>query len=323
MEISKLTHTDLEVSKVCMGTMTFGAQTDEVVAESMVDRCLNAGVNFFDTANVYNQGKSEEIVGRIFRGKRGKVILASKVRGLMKAEPPYSGLSGPAIQRAIDESLRRLQTDYLDIYYLHMPDSKTPIEETLEVMDELRKAGKFRYLAISNYSAWQACEMAWNCEKNGYQAPSISQPMYNVLARGIEQEFIPFTRRFGVSNICYNPLAGGLLSGKQNFDTGPLSGTRFDGNQMYLSRYWNADYFEAVESLKEIAKRAGRSLVELALAWVVQQPATNAVILGASKIEHLEANLRAVEGPPLDQSVLDECDKVWQKLKGSTPNYNR
>ncbi len=204
--------------------MTFGAQTDEVVAESMVDRCLDAGVNFFDTANVYNQGKSEEIAGRIFRGKRDKVILASKVRGLMKAEPPYSGLSRPAIQRAIDESLRRLQTDYLDIYYLHMPDSEAPIEETLEVMDELRKAGKFRYLAISNYSAWQACEIAWIREKSGYQAPSISQPMYNVLARGIEQEFIPFTRRFGVSNICYNPLAGGLLSGKQNFDTGPLSG---------------------------------------------------------------------------------------------------
>ena len=168
--------------------MTFGAQTDEAVAGSMVDRCLDAGVNFFDTANVYNQGKSEEIVGRIFRGKRDKVILASKARGLMEAEPPYSGLSRPAIQRAIDESLRRLQTDYLDIYYLHMPDSETPIEETLEAMEELRKAGKFRYLAISNYSAWQACEMTWICEKNGYQAPSISQPMYNVLARGIEQE---------------------------------------------------------------------------------------------------------------------------------------
>ena len=323
MEISKLAHTDLEVSKVCMGMMTFGAQTDEVVAETMVDRCLDGGVNFFDTANVYNQGKSEEIVGRIFRGKRDKVILASKVRGLMKAEPPYSGLSRPAIQRAVDESLRRLQTDYLDIYYLHMPDYETPIEETLEAMEELRKAGKFRYLAISNYSAWQACEIAWICEKNGYQAPSISQPMYNVLARGIEQEFIPFTRRFGVSNICYNPLAGGLLTGKQNFKTGPLAGTRFDGNQMYLNRYWKADYFAAVESLKEIAQRAGRSLPELALAWVVQQPATQSVILGASKIEHLEANLRAIEGSPLDQDVLDECDKVWQKIKGSTPNYNR
>lgn len=323
MERKKLAHTDLEVSKVCMGTMTFGSQTDEAVAETMVDRCLEAGVNFFDTANVYNQGKSEEIVGRILRGKRDKVILASKVRGLMKDDPPYSGLSRQAVQRAIDESLRRLQTDYLDIYYLHQPDYETPIEETLDVMEELRAAGKFRYLATSNYSAWQVCEIAWIREKRGCQAPWISQPMYNMLARGIEQEYLSFAQRFEVSNICYNPLAGGLLSGKQNFRSGPLPGTRFDGNQMYLNRYWNADHFEAVESFKEIARRAGRSLPELALAWVAQQPGVNSVILGASKLEHLEANLRAVEGPPLDEPVLDACDKVWEKLKGSTPQYNR
>ena len=323
MDIKKLAHTDLAVSKVCMGTMTFGAQTDEPVAETMVGRCLEAGVNFFDTANVYNQGKSEEIVGRIFRGKRDKVVLASKVRGLMKKDPPYSGLSRPAIQRAIDESLRRLQTDYLDIYYLHLPDYETPIEETLGVMEELRTAGKFRYLATSNYSAWQACEMAWMCEKKGCQTPRISQPMYNMLARGIEQEYISFTQRFEVSNVCYNPLAGGLLSGKHNFQSGPIAGTRFDGNKAYLKRYWNADYFEAVESLKEIARSAGRSLPELALAWVAQQPGVDSVILGASKLEHLEANLRAVEGQPLDESVLEECNKVWEKLKGSAPKYNR
>ena len=323
MDIKKLAHTDLEVSKVCMGTMTFGAQTDEPVAETMVGRCLEAGVNFFDTANVYNQGKSEEIVGRIFRGKRDKVVLASKVRGLMKKDPPYGGLSRPAIQRAIDESLRRLQTDYLDIYYLHLPDYETPIEETLGVMEELRTAGKFRYLATSNYSAWQVCEMAWICEKKDCQTPRISQPMYNMLARGIEQEYISFTQRFEVSNVCYNPLAGGLLSGKHDFQSGPIAGTRFDGNKVYLKRYWNADYFEAVESLKETARSAGRSLPELALAWVAQQPGVDSVILGASKLEHLEANLRAVEGPPLDESVLEECNKVWEKLKGSTPKYNR
>ena len=323
MDIKKLAHTDLEVSKVCMGTMTFGAQTDEPVAETMVGRCLEAGVNFFDTANVYNQGKSEEIVGRIFRGKRDKVVLASKVRGLMKKDPPYGGLSRPAIQRAIDESLRRLQTDYLDIYYLHLPDYETPIEETLGVMEELRTAGKFRHFATSNYSAWQVCEMAWMCEKKGCQPPRISQPMYNMLARGIEQEYISFTQRFKVSNVCYNPLAGGLLSGKHDFQSGPIAGTRFDGNKVYLKRYWNADYFEAVESLKETARSAGRSLPELALAWVAQQPGVDSVILGASKLEHLEANLRAVEGPPLDESVLEECNKVWEKLKGSTPKYNR
>ncbi len=171
-----------------MGTMTFGSQVDESESRRMVDLCLDVGINFFDTANVYNQGRSEEILGAALGPKRKQVVLASKVRGRMKQEPSYGGLSRPAIRRGIDESLARLGTDYLDIYYLHLPDYETPIEETFEPLEELRQEGKIRYTATSNYSAWQLCEIFWLCEKNGYQPPRISQPMYNILTRGIEQD---------------------------------------------------------------------------------------------------------------------------------------
>ena len=323
METTKLPRADLEVSRACMGTMTFGSQADEAESRRMVDICLDAGINFFDTANVYNQGRSEEILGAALGPKRPRVVLASKVRGLMKREPSYGGLSRAAIRRGIEESLARLRTDYLDIYYLHQPDYDTPIEETLETLEELRHEGKIRYSATSNYSAWQLCEIFWLCEKNGYQPPRVSQPMYNILARGIEQEYLTFTERFEVGVVAYNPLAGGLLTGKHSPDKGPIAGTRFDGNKMYQNRYWHEGYFHAVEELKAIAERAGRGLVELALHWVFARDGVDSVILGASRAEQLENNLRALDGPPLDASTLDQCDEVWGRLRGPTPIYNR
>ncbi len=297
METTKLPHADLEVSRACMGTMTFGSQADEAESRRMVDVCLDAGINFFDTANVYNQGRSEEILGAALGPRRKQVILASKVRGLMKREPSYGGLSRVAIRRAI--------------------------EETLEIMEELRREGKIRYSATSNYSAWQLCEIFWLCEKNGYLQPWASQPMYNMLARGIEQEYLTFTERFEVGVVAYNPLAGGLLTGKHSPDKGPIEGTRFDGNQMYQNRYWNEGYFRAVEELKTIAGQAGRGLVELALTWVFARDRVDSIILGASGAEQLENNLRAIESPPLDPSTLEQCDQVWGRLRGPTPIYNR
>ncbi len=241
METRRLSHTNLTVSRACMGTMTFGSQTDLADARQMVDRCWDAGINCFDTANVYSQGASEQFLGKTLGLRRKNAIVASKVCGVMGQEPDASGLSPAAIRRAIDDSLSRLATDYLDIYYLHQPDYKTPIEETLAVMDALQREGKIRYSATSNYSAWQLCEILWLCEKNGWQPPWISQPRYNLLARGIEQELLPFTARFGVNVICYNPLAGGLLTGKQSFQKGPAAGTRFDRNPAYLERFWHPE----------------------------------------------------------------------------------
>jgi aryl-alcohol dehydrogenase-like predicted oxidoreductase len=323
MELRILPHTGLKVSRVSFGTMTFGAQTDEVTAMRMIGRCLEAGINFFDTANVYNQGRSETILGKALAGRRENVILATKVRGKMESAPDETGLSRAAIHKAIDSSLRRLGTDYVDLYYLHQPDYDVPIEETLAALDELVRAGKARYPAISNYAAWQVAEIHWICEKNGYKPPYISQPMYNLIARGIEEEYLPFCQRFGVAVVPYNPLAGGLLTGKHTRERGPIQGTRFDGNAMYQDRYWHADDFAAVEELKSVAQEAGKTLVELAFQWLLSQPAVDSVILGASRLEQLEENLKACAGGPLEAAVLAGCDAVWKRLRGVTPKYNR
>jgi 1-deoxyxylulose-5-phosphate synthase len=322
MNALTLKGTDLRVSRICFGTMTFAGQTGEPAAAQMLDRCLDSGINFLDTANAYNGGKSEEMLGRLMRGRRDRIVLASKVCNKMGEGPDMAGLSKAAILRAIDDSLRRLGTDYLDIYYLHLPDYNVPIEETLEAMQDLVKQGKIRYVASSNYSGWQVVQMLCIAGQRGYQRASITQPMYNLIARGIEQEYLPMCKEFDIATVVYNPLAGGLLTGKQQSHA-PLPGTRFDNNQMYLDRYWHQADFEAVEELKQIAARAGRSLVSLALNWLYHHTPVDCIILGASRLEHLDENLKVLDVGPLDQATLDACDQVWFKLRGPTPKYNR
>lgn len=323
MEFRTLPKTGLKVSRVSFGTMTFGAQTDEATAHRIIDRCLDAGINFIDTANVYNRGAAETITGKILKGRRDKVILATKVCNKMGDAPDDVGLSRAAMRKAIDASLNRLGTDYVDLYYLHLPDYSTPIEETVETMEELVRAGKVRFPAISNYAAWQVTEVLCLCEKRGYRPYYISQPMYNLIARGIEDEYLPFCQRFGVAVVPYNPLAGGLLTGKHSRQSGPTPGTRFDGNKMYLDRYWHDDDFAAVEELRTIAADAGKTLVELAFQWLLSRPLVDSIILGASRLEQLEENLKAIEGGTLDPATLTRCDAVWKRLRGITPKYNR
>ena len=323
MQFRTLPKTGLRISRLCFGTMTFGAQTEEAAARRCIDCCLDAGINFFDTANVYNRGAAETILGKTLKGRRDKVVLATKVRGKMGESPDDEGLSRPAMRKAIDATLARLGTDYVDLYYLHLPDYATPIEESLETMEELVRAGKVRFPAISNYAAWQVAEILWICEKRGYHPFFISQPMYNLIARGIEDEYLAFCQRFGVAVVPYNPLAGGLLTGKHSKQSGPAAGTRFDGNKMYQDRYWLDDDFAAVEELRLIAREAGKTLVELALQWLLTQPAVDSIILGASRLEQLQENLKAAEGPSLGKSVLERCDAVWKRLRGVTPKYNR
>ena len=322
MQTRTLPHTDLTVSRVCFGVLTFGGQTGEAAARRMIDLCLDRGINFFDTANAYNKGESELILGNILKGRRDRVILASKV-GMKTGEPAgVSPLSRQSVLANIDASLRRLQTDYLDLYYLHMPDYETPIEETLSALDQVVRAGKVRYPGISNFAAWQVCQALWITEKCGYKPPHVSQPMYNLLARGIEQEYLPFCRAFGVSTVVYNPLAGGLLTGKQQREH-PFPGTRFDANQLYLDRYWHAAYFDAVDELQKVAAAAGRSLIDIALNWLLYHTPTDCVILGASKTEQLEQNLDVWDRGPLSPETLAALDRVWQNLRGVTPKYNR
>jgi aryl-alcohol dehydrogenase-like predicted oxidoreductase len=322
MQTRKLANTDLEVSRACFGNMTFGSQTDEAAAGRLIDLLADRGVNFLDTANVYNSGQSETILGNVLKGRRDKFVLASKVgfpEGVAGGAPPSSRA---AILESIDGSLRRLQTDHLDIYYLHVPDYKTPIEETLEAIDQVRRAGKARSIGISNYASWQVCETFWISEKKGYQPPAVTQPMYNLLARGIEQEYLAFCKKYQISLIVYNPLAGGLLTGKQKREQ-PLPGTRFDNNKLYLDRYWHPAFFDAVDELAGVARQAGRSLIDLSINWLLHHTATDSIILGASRIDQLEENLAAFDGSPLSADTLAACDEVWRKLRGVTPNYNR
>jgi aryl-alcohol dehydrogenase-like predicted oxidoreductase len=322
MDSVRLSGTDLTVSRLCFGNMTFGSQTDEHAGARMIDFCFDRGINFLDTANIYNKGASEEMLGKILAGRRSRVVLATKVRGVMGPDADQKGLSRPAICRAIEESLRRLQTDYVDLYYLHQPDYDVRIEETMEAVQRLVEQGKVRYPAISNYSSWQTVQMISLAEKNHWNAPRVAQQMYNPVARGLEQEFIPMAKDFGVSIVAYNPLAGGMLTGKQSREA-PIAGTRFDNNQMYLDRYWHDAYFDAVEELRKIAEDAGRSMVSLSLNWLLHHTVTACVILGASRFEHLEQNVRAAQEGPLSAETLERCDAMWSKLRGPTPKYNR
>ena len=322
METRSLPHTDLTVSRACYGTMTFGKQSDQALSTRLVDQCIEAGINFFDTANAYSYGVAETILGNALKGRRDRVVLASKVGFKAGDAPGDSGLKRESILKAIDASLQRLQTDYLDLYYLHVPDWTTPIDESLEAMDQILRAGKARYLACSNYAGWQVVEMHWIGQQRGYQAPHISQPMYNLLARGIEQEYLAMCKRFEVATVVYNPLAGGLLTGKHRKER-PIPGTRFDANQLYLDRYWHPAYFEAVDELKSIAAAGGRTMVDMALNWVLHHTAADCAIIGASTEDQLAQNLAALEKGPLSADVVTACDGVWNRLRGITPNYNR
>ncbi len=297
MDLRNLQHTDLEVSRLCFGTMTLGKPLDQGGTNEIIGRCFDAGINFFDTANMYNVGTAESLLGEALKGRRDKVVLASKVFFKMGDGPDQQGLSRKAIVRAIDESLVRLQTNYLDIYYLHAPDHTVPVEESLEAMDTLVRQGKVRYPACSNYAGWEVVQMQWLAKEHGWAAPHISQPMYNLLARGIEQEYLAMCKEFGVSTIVYNPLAGGLLTGKHRQDF-VIPGTRFDGNALYQGRYWHTQYFNAVNRLREIAQAAGRSLVSLSLNWLLHHTVSDVVILGASSMAQLNENLAACEEGP-------------------------
>jgi 1-deoxyxylulose-5-phosphate synthase len=322
MKLVKLKGTDLEVSRLCFGTMTFGKPVDQETATKMVDRCIDEGINFLDTANMYQTGVSESMLGHAMRGKRDKLIVATKVRAKMGEEPDESGLSKRAIFRAIDDSLKRLQTDYVDLYYLHQPDYAVPIEESLSAMEELVKQGKVRFPATSNYSGWQVCEMQWIAGKNKFAPAQVSQPMYNLLARGIEQEYLPMAKKYDVAVIAYNPLAGGLLTGKHTEAAIP-PGTRFDNNSMYQDRYWHAENFAAVAELKKAAESAGRSLLDVSLCWLLHHTQADCLLLGASRMEQLEQNLAACEKGPVPTEVLKVCDEVWGNLRSPIPFYNR
>lgn len=322
MERITILGTDLHISRLVLGTMTFGSQADEAEARSMVELALDAGITMFDTANKYSDGRSEEILGRVLGSARDEVLIATKAFNPMGDGPHDRGLSAPAIRKAIDASLDRLDTSYVDLYYLHQPDWSVPIDETLGVMNELVEAGKVRHIAVSNYAAWQIADIRCRSEANGWGDVRISQQMYNLLARRVEEEYAAFSADAGMIDIVYNPLAGGLLTGKHRPDRSPAEGTRFTWD-LYRDRYWHGEQFEAVRELSKVADDAGLSLIELSLQWLLGRELTDAVVLGASSSDQLEQNLSAADGPALDAETSQRCDQVWERLRGVAPAYNR
>jgi aryl-alcohol dehydrogenase-like predicted oxidoreductase len=322
MKYNKMPNAGLKVSQFCLGTMTFGGQADEAASLKIMDYAYDHGVNFFDTANAYTSGESERIVGKGLEGRRDQIILATKVFVRMGKGINDAGLSRNQIIAQTEASLKRLNTDYIDIYYLHQPDYDTPLEESLEALNTLVKDGKIRYIGVSNYAAWQISDALAICDKRHYVPPVITENLYNMITRSIENEFLGFLEGHPMAMVVYNPIAGGMLTGKHQWGN-PTKDTRFDNNELYIGRYWHKEIFDTVETLKNIAAECGLSLLQLAMRWCAQHPYVTSVISGVSKVEHIIQNIESINGDPLPPVILEKCDICWKRLAGPTAKYNR
>jgi aryl-alcohol dehydrogenase (NADP+) len=315
----RLGGTGLTVSRLCLGTMTFGLQCDEAASRAILDRASAGGITFLDTADVYpvgggfqTAGRTEEIVGRWLEGRRHDFIVATKCGGAMSERPWDRGASRKHVLDAIDASLRRLRTDYVDLYQLHHPDPETPIDESLRALDDVVRAGKARYVGCSNFPAYQVARALGRSERFGLARFDTVQPRYNLLFRQIERDLLPLCREETLAVIPYNPLAGGLLSGKHRREAGPTPGTRFtlgSAAGRYQGRYWHEREFATVEALRPLARDAGLSPAQLALAWTLAEPAITAPIVGASRPEQLDDAIAAVE-KPLDAALKARLDEL-------------
>jgi len=312
-------------SRLVLGTMTFGDTADATVAQRMVDAALDAGITSLDTANGYAQGASEEIVGSLVRGRREKVVLATKA-GIYPGDAGGAPLlSATGLRRSLEASLRRLAVDEVDLYYLHQPDRSVPLAETLGTLGDLVREGRVRAIGVSNYAAWQIEEILAVCDAVGAPRPVLAQQLYNVIARRLEDEYAEFALTRGLGTIVYNPLAGGLLTGRHHLGDEPGEG-RFGTAAiaaMYRQRYWNAEVFAAVERLAEIAAQTGIGMPELSLRWLLSKPVVSAVLIGGSKVEQVLANIAAAEAGPLPEEVVTMCDDAAAALHGAMPAYNR
>jgi 1-deoxyxylulose-5-phosphate synthase len=318
MEHVRLGRSGLQVSRLCLGTMTFGLQSDEATGVAVMDKAVEGGVDFFDTSDAYplggdltTRGRTEEIIGRWLPGKRDRIILATKCFARLGPSPMDGGNSRKHILTAVEGSLRRLGTDYIDLYQLHGYDQNTPIDETLSALDDLVHSGKVRYIGCSNFLTYQLVRAIGRSETLRLARFDSVQPRYNLLFRQIEREMLPFCAEDGVGVISYNPIAGGLLSGKHNGSAPPPDGSRFtlgNAGAMYQQRYWHEQMFDTVEALRKLADEAGVSLVTLSVAWVLANKAITAPIIGASHPRQLDASLAAASyelDPDLKQRLDD------------------
>jgi len=323
MEHIRLGRTGLPVSRLCLGTMTFGFQRDEKESTAILDAAAEGGITFIDTADTYplgggleTHGRTEEIIGRWLTGKRDQFIVGTKCFGAMGERPWQQGHSRKHVLDAIDASLRRLGTDYVDLYQLHFPDPATPIDETLDALDTVVRSGKARYVGCSNFYAYRVARALGRSEARGWVRFDSVQPRYNLLFREIERELLPLCEEEGIGVIPYNPIAGGMLTGKHRRDSDPQNGrfTLGHAGRLYQDRYWHDREFDTVDSLRALADEAGLSLTTLAVAWVLANPAITSPIVGASRPEQLADSLRAVE-VTLDPELKRRMDALTAEYR--------
>ena len=325
MQRTQLGRTGLSVSRLCLGTMTFGLQCEEDVSRSIMDTAAEGGIDFLDTADVYplggganTVGRTEEIVGNWLVGKRHDYIVATKCVGRTGRRAWNQGMSRKHILDAIDASLKRLQTDYVDLYQLHSYDPTTPIDEALDAFDTVVRSGKARYVGVSNWPATKVARAVGRSELKGWAGIASVQPRYNLIFRTFERDLLPLCRDEGIGVIPYNPLAGGMLTGKHAKGPAP-EGSRFtlgNAGARYQERYWHDREFDSVEALKGVAAEAGVSLATMAVSWVLANKAITAPIVGASKPEQLADSLKAAEAPmAADLKVkLDDLTHEWRSV---------
>jgi aryl-alcohol dehydrogenase (NADP+) len=316
--------TGLQVSRLCLGTMTFGLQCDEKSSHAILDAAAEAGITFLDTADVYplggkleDAGRTEEIVGKWLRGRREKFVLATKCSGRMGPAPWQQGTSRKHVLSAIDASLKRLGTDYVDLYQVHHFDAATPVDETVAAFDAVVKSGRARYVGVSNYHAYRVARALGRAEALGRAKLVSVQPRYSLLFRQIERELLPLCEEEGLAVMPYNPLAGGLLTGKHRRAAPPAEGSRFTlgtAGKMYSERYWQEREFDTVDAFVALAKEHGIAPATLAIAWVLAHPAVTTPIVGASKPEQLAASVAAAEYS-LDPKLKQRLDQLTHEYR--------
>ncbi len=314
MNLRTLGHTGVKVSPLCLGAMMFGGwgNPDHDESVEIIHRALDAGINFIDTADVYSRGVSEEIVGKALDGgRRDNVILATKVHGTMGDDPNEFGNSRRWIIREVENSLRRLRTDWIDLYQIHRPEADTDIDETLGALSDLVRAGKVRYIGSSTFPASQIVEAQWVAQRRGRERFVCEQPPYSILVRGIESDVLPTCQRHGMGVIPWSPLAGGWLSGRYRLGAEVPKSHRADRipGRYDMSLPGNQRKLEAADALAKLADEAGISLIEMALAFVIRHPAVTAAIIGPRTMEHLESQLTAAD-IELSEDVLDRIDEI-------------
>lgn len=288
--------------------MTLGDEADENLSIRMVERCLEAGINFFDTANVYAEGRSETILGKALQGKRDRVVIATKVRHPVGTGPNDSGLSRYHIMQQVEISLRKLQTDCIDLYQVHRWDTDTPLDETLRALDDLVRQGKVRYVGCSNFSAWQLVRALWLSDKHDWARFDCIQPRYNLIDRAIETELLPACEAFGVGVMVYSPLAGGILTGKYKPGEPFPAGTRGAESEFFRQNRAKPHLLELAQQIVPVMQRFDRPIVQTAVAWTLAHPAVTSAIIGARNMEQLELILNGWQGalPPEEKQILDQ-----------------